>query len=295
MFAFWMVTPIEATVEVGDNISLQVLACTREDETGGTDTDLLAGLPVCKPSIRQGSWRVNGIVGGNSSVGVAHTDAGTTGSQALYIAPNVIPSQNPVTVIPSMYWAKRNVTKVFDNPPIKITIVGKELIGTASGTVASAGAGVLYDYSAKVTWTRQGRLTPGAPAEYSPRGYVKITPKHRCISALTPDSIPIEPTDATLTISLKDSTWQVVDGEGEGQIALLRYYDTCAKMLGYLELATLYIGSGGESLPVQGTFNYDGGLKITGSFKYLREGESPSKSLASLDLSRMSTDRGGRP
>jgi hypothetical protein len=278
LFAFWQITPPEASVEVGGSTIIRVLACLREDETGSSgNEDLLAGLPICKPSIRQGTWRVNGIVAGNSSVGVVHTDPGSNGSEVLYIAPNTIPSANPVSVVASMYWPRRNVTKVFNNPPVKITIVGKELTGSATGSVVSAvtSVGTLYDYTAKITWTRVQAPVVGGISVYRPQGYVKYTARNRCISAMSPDSVAIGPNDARLEISAQDSSWTA---EGGGlSMPQIRYFDTCQRMNSILEFSGApYILDGGEQkLPVQGTIKLDFGLKITGSFKYVREGESP--------------------
>jgi hypothetical protein len=277
LFAFWLITPPEATVEVGDSTTIRVLACLREDETGGSgNEDLLSGLPICRPSIRQGTWRVNGTAG-NSSVGVVHTVPGSNGSEVRYIAPNIIPSPNPVSVVASMYWPQRNLTKRFDNPPVKITIVGKELIGGATGSVISAvpSVGTLYDYTAKITWTREQGPIIGGVAVYRPRGYVKYTARNRCISAMNPDSVAIGPSDAKLEISDQDSSW-TADGGGLS-MPQIRYFDTCQRMNSILEFSGApYILAGEEQkLPVQGTIKLDYGLKITGSFKYVREGESP--------------------
>jgi hypothetical protein len=265
-------------VEVGSSVALRALACLREEETNGSeiDSDQLPALPVCRPSIRQGTWRVNGIVGGNNSVGVISTGGGS-GAEVLYIAPNNLPAPNPVTAVVSLYWPKRKVTAVLNNSPSKITVVGKTFQGTASGTVASglANVGALYDYQAKVTWTRQGSLFPGLPAQYVPSGYIKYTARNRCISQMKPDSIPITPNQATLAVNWSDSTW-TVSGLTGLIMPQIQYFDTCAKMPSYLEVsAAPYIwDDGGQHLPVQGRMDLNQGLKITASFSYLREGES---------------------
>jgi hypothetical protein len=280
LFAFWRVTPMEATVEVGGLVTLEVQACLRFEQTNGSDfdSDQLPALPQCRASIRQGTWRIA------SGSGTVNPIAGSNGAKAVYIAPNSVPSVNPVSVVPSMYWAARNVTKVFNNPPIKITVVGKELIGTASGTVASANAaiGPLYDYSAKITWTRTGSLAPGVPATYRPQGYVKLTARNRCVSQIRPDSIPLSSSDAELTISYEDSTWSV-DGGAAGGMATVGYYDTCQKANSVLILVVPYIdGPDTHPLPVKGVVTYNQGLKVSASFNYAREGESASQSVAAL-------------
>jgi len=270
-------------VEVGGSTVLRVLACLKEVESGSDiDSDQLPARPICQPSVRQGTWRVNGIVGGNNSVGVVSAGPGSNGAEVLYIAPNAVPTPNPVTVIASMYWPKRNVTKVLDKTPVKITIVGKELTGTATGTVSSgvASVGVFYDYQAKITWTREGAIFPGQPVTYRPRGYVKYVARNRCISNLRPDSVAISPSDATgdvyLTIFTADSTW-TVDGLPGLIMPQLQYFDTCAKMNDYLpSSAAPYIQSNGaQRLPVQGQIDLFGTIKAT--FSYTREGESPSQ------------------
>jgi hypothetical protein len=279
LIAFWVVLPREATVDVSGSTVLRVLACLKEVENGSQiDSDQLPALPICQPSVRQGTWRVNGIVGGNASVGVVSTDRGSNGAVVLYIAPNAVPTPNPVTVIASMYWPKRNVTKVLDKQPVKITIVGNELVGTATGTVSSAIAsvGAVYAYEAKITWTREGGPSyPGVPVSYRPRGYVKYIAKNRCVSNIRPDSVPISPSDARLQILLADSTWSVDEGAGL-TAPLLQYYDTCAKMNSVLEISVApYIWSeGDQKLPVQGTIDVVYGAKIKATFSYAREGEA---------------------
>jgi hypothetical protein len=103
-------------VKVKESTPLVVLACFREPTQplpAGPGEDELFTLPTesCYPSIRTGTWSVNGSQGGNSSVGTVAALSPT--SQALYTAPASAPGANPVTVSGDLRWEARGVTKTF--------------------------------------------------------------------------------------------------------------------------------------------------------------------------------------
>ncbi len=277
VIAFWALLPHDATIATGSSIPVRALACLKEVETSSEpsgEEETLEPLPICRPSIREATWTVDGVTNGNNNVGVVSTGTSSTASEALYLAPNTIPASNPVRVNVSLFWRARGLTKTF-REPIPIRVVGGDFVGGASGSVASGAVGTLYDYVAAVTWRRV--RTNGAVLTYQGSGYLKYTARHRCISNMRPDSIPISPAYNELTVDFNDSTWAVTESADPNQ-GLIRYYDTCAKQDAFLEVnaAPFIDGFSTNPLPIRGQINVDAGLKINATYNYAREGDSPS-------------------
>jgi hypothetical protein len=276
LIAFWVVRPFQPIiVSRGESVRLAVEACLREDETASSDPEFLPMLPgtrsgECQPSIREGTWFVNGVQGGNQSLGFVA--AGNPTSTAEFVAPSSVPSPNPVTVTASLYWRARNVTA----PPFQIPIAVRSgnLAGTASGTLSSGlvEVGDLFGFDASVTWAPEpGQGDGGGIINYQPTGTISVRAINRCISALQPETFPIEPTMGTLTINWEDGTWT-----GSG-IALppggsFRYFDTCANMEAALEasMVPFLTNDGSRPLPVQGAlaFPQGAGLGLRGTFSF---------------------------
>jgi hypothetical protein len=117
---FWRVTPTSASIATGGNVPITILACVQETSEYGDDV-LLPTSTQCAPSIRQGTWYVNGAQGGSDLYGKIVPLSPT--SSARYDAPLQPPTPNQALVLASLYWAQRGVTKTF-TIPISVTGTG---------------------------------------------------------------------------------------------------------------------------------------------------------------------------
>lgn len=295
LMAFWRITPQAPIVlDPGASVQLRVEACLEEVEqtnarrsrhtlsgrTGAAasfmDDDELPDLPprqTCAPSIREATWYVQGLNGGNASLGFVA--AGTPSTTAEFLAPNRAPTPNPVTVSVSLYWRSQGVT-ASGLPQLKVPIAIRSgnLRGTASGTLGSAIAtvGALVTFSANVTWELdRAQSIPTLGIEvFTPRGTAVVASANRCISRIRPDTVVITPDMGRLTIQRLDSLWT---GEGNAlPPGLFQYYDTCASMDSYLDvyLVPFLMDDGPQNLPVQGVLRLpaNSGTTLSGSFSY---------------------------
>ena len=291
LMAFWRIIPLEfQALDPGGSMQFTVQACLDEHYEGPAaladarnaeaararafDDDELPELPPslqCNPTIREATWSVQNVRGGNASFGFVA--AGTPTSTAEYLAPNRPPTPNPVELSVSLFWRERGLTA----PPLK-TLVGIRsgiLSGTASGTVtAAAHVGALYAFTANVTWTpdRTQSIPQLGIEVYKATGRVFVTPVHRCLSQLRPDTLVIS--SGELTIYRNEGTWK---GNGDAMPAsLISYYDTCAEMESILPVANLpFLMDQNETgepqpLPVSGRLRLpeNSGLQYEGNFNY---------------------------
>lgn len=275
LIAFWRVAPVQPIiVDRGASVQLSIEACLREDETAGSDPEFLPALPgsqggACQPSIREGTWSVNGVRGGSQSHGFVA--AGNPSSTAQFVAPASTPSPNPVTVTASLYWRARNLTA----PPFQIPIAVRSgnLVGNASGTVGSKleEVGALYSFDASVTWVPETGQGDAGIVRYYPTGTVVVRAVNRCISALQPETFPIGREAGTLTINWDDGTWSG-SGIASPPGVFFRYYDTCANMDAFLEIsmAPFLTVEGSRPLPVQGALEFppSAGIALSGTFTF---------------------------
>jgi len=154
--ALWKFSPPTATVGVNETVVLTLQACVREEE-GPDDLPSLVFEEnlICRPSIRTGRWSVNGVLGGNASVG--SVVAGTPSNSATYVAPGAVPTPNTVAVTAAMTWEARGVTKVFTS---LVTISGGSrtvhVVGEFSGTEPIASAYVFADVRDRVEFDVTG-------------------------------------------------------------------------------------------------------------------------------------------
>lgn len=272
LIARWRPDPLPPlVVDRGASASIRILACLQEEERssvpGPDGEDALVALPQCQPSIREGTWFVQGLRGGNAALGFVA--AGNPSSTAEFLAPNDVPTPNPVEVSVTLFWRARGLTA----GPFRIPVAIRSglLRGTASGTVSSfvPGVGSLYSYQARITWIPdpdQSDPVTGVEA-YTAAGTVIVTPLNRCISGLTPDSIAVLST-GTLTIYRNDSTWE---GNADARPTTgFTYYDTCANAASVLEASYLpfLLSDGVKALPVRGQLQIPGSSMLTGSFSY---------------------------
>lgn len=89
--------PLQAEVEVGKTLQLQVLSCVPLD---ADDEDELLPSSMCAATTAASTargWAANGLAGGNASVGTV-ADLGNSEGKAIYSAPARTPARNPVAV-----------------------------------------------------------------------------------------------------------------------------------------------------------------------------------------------------
>jgi hypothetical protein len=203
---YWRVQPTSATVAAGGTVPITILACTRTDVpgTGAPDDDLLASPSSCAPSVRQGTWSVNGIVPGNQTVGTVLALSPT--SKAQYTAPQVPPPLGFVNVQASMLWVQKGVTKVF-TIPIRISGVpwtGSVTLTTTGDTTWTEANG------ATTTWNYSGGATIDVKADsLQPAGDIRLVPKTITANALYKRHTHHEVTDGSCsTIEDEDETVQ---------------------------------------------------------------------------------------
>lgn len=166
--SFWKFSPRAATVGVNQTVVLTLEACVREDNAPTNEPPLvpddlpplvfdedLPGLPICRPSIRSGRWSVNGVLGGNASVG--SVVPGTPSNSATYSAPGAVPTPSTVAVTAAMTWEAHGVTKVFTS---LVTISGGSrtvhVVGEFSATEWISDAYVLADVRDRVEFDVTG-------------------------------------------------------------------------------------------------------------------------------------------
>ena len=131
-------------------------------------------------------WSVNGVVGGNSTVG---TITRSSGSGAVYTAPDKKPSPDTVTVSFQSIQTD-TLDSVSIKPPAKVKIIDG-FLSSYTGSVGFSGAN-----PAEMTYTGQGNLTwtiienlPDDLAKYEATGSLQVTttyPECSPVSASVP-------------------------------------------------------------------------------------------------------------
>jgi hypothetical protein len=84
--------PISASLKVGASLTVQLESCDSVE----VDEDLATLLGKCDPADASGlsGWSVNGVAGGNGTVGTIVAQ----GAVAIYTAPGMKPTANPVRI-----------------------------------------------------------------------------------------------------------------------------------------------------------------------------------------------------
>jgi len=124
------ISPSSANVSVGATQSFSALLC------------IAAGTAI--------AWDVNGIAGGNSTVG---TIATTGANSAIYTAPASVPGTNPVTIHATAGTQSASATvTIVSNVPVSVS-VSPASAAVAPGQRASFTASVTGTSNPAVTWT----------------------------------------------------------------------------------------------------------------------------------------------
>lgn len=151
--AFWYVDPAVLVLKPGESKPVRILVCTDSltvasggDAPDGED-DLAPIVPRrsrppagCFPSVREGTWSVNGVEGGNRFAGTVA--AGSPSSSATYTAPGEDPGF-PIVVTADLRWRARNTSREFDVP---VQLVEDTL-----------------PWSGRITWSLTGSRTESFP------------------------------------------------------------------------------------------------------------------------------------
>ena len=203
-FKKYFFKPPSATVKVGKTQTFVPFAQVLErpkncpKTTPDPDADLTPLVPKClKPVTREYPftndkdnfarlWSVNGVVGGNSTVG---TITRSSGSGATYTAPDKKPSPDTVTVSFQSIQTD-TLDSVSIKPPAKVKI-SDGFLSSYTGSVGFSGAN-----PAEMTYTGQGNLTwtiienlPDDLAKYEATGSLQVTttyPECSPVSASVP-------------------------------------------------------------------------------------------------------------
>ena len=131
------------------------------------------------------AWLVNGVLGGNSTVGTVTKNGG---SGAIYTAPTKKPSPDTVTVT----FQSVNIDTLDSVAPIASVKITDDVIQTYSGSLSFSGsnsAGVSYTGQGNVTWSLVEDL-PNDLAKYEATGSLQATTTYEdCTPAAA--SVPV--------------------------------------------------------------------------------------------------------
>lgn len=168
----YKIKPLSASVKGGLTVSLEVVFChTQDPEPDPNGGDELAYLGLTCDSNKSypvSNWSVNGVAGGNGTIGTVSGN----GATATYTAPNEPPTPNTVTVS-----ADVNAKSLKTGKPVKtvvisnITITGSEISydGNLKFSINALG-GLDITGTAVVTWTQFEDL--GDVKSYLPTGTI---------------------------------------------------------------------------------------------------------------------------
>ena len=159
--SFWKVVPASATVAAGGTVPITIEACVTGDDLGDPNGGVLTASSACAPSVRQGTWYVNGAPGGDQTHG--GVVALSPSSKALYTAPAVPPPGGVATVQAHMLWVQRGVTRIFTIP---ITIAPSPWSGKLTFTL-SGDTSWVESTGATTNWTFTGGGTVDVKADSS--------------------------------------------------------------------------------------------------------------------------------
>lgn len=163
--AGYRMIPLSKTIKVKETAALKVLVCYAKSVDENDPQPLALD---CKNANSQGTlvpseWSVNGVVGGNATVG---TVSGS-GSGATYTAPATKPTPNTVVVSASINTASHGKTIVVSN----ITISDMSVYtGTVHFTTSMPGVLTVTNGLANVTWTLIEDT--GDTRKYTPTGTI---------------------------------------------------------------------------------------------------------------------------
>jgi uncharacterized protein (DUF1800 family) len=226
-----VITPAQAQVRAGDTqqFTAQVNGAAQTGATAGTpptqhsphvDAENAQMRPhpnTAAGKNSQVSWSVNGVAGGNATVG-------TINASGLYTAPVVLPSTTSIAVTAislanSMLSGEAAVSLENPIPVVQKVLPNPVTIGnftlTVSGSKFAKGAEVLLNGAALQTTVVSGtQLTASGTATQSEEGKVTITVKNPdpgSVASQTSFALEIDP-PLTVAVKVSPATAQVRDG-----------------------------------------------------------------------------------
>lgn len=195
------IRPAAASIGTMGTVNLTVKYCQQETIPGGGQDDLVALVYGCSddedlaPLGTFSNWSVNGLGGGNSTVGTVVKTVASS-ANARYTAPATVPQANPVAVSVQAR-GRRGSTLLVSN----ITIGG---VWWGTVTIRQGAQSLVAD----VTWTQVG--TYQGLETFRPSGTVVYTPETDygplCwFVSMEPRSTPIEPDRGVMFIDWNNS------------------------------------------------------------------------------------------
>lgn len=208
----YKLTPVSAGVGPSSSVTLHIEQCFYE--TIAEDPTAVAQVLTCSSTddelvalVNASNWSVNGVRGGNASVGRVVELSGAT---ARYTAPAAVPLANPVAVSVQVATRRGSATYLVSN--INIT---SGFTGTVTHETGSGAAGERAVYT--ITWESEGAL--GSIESFTGQGTIDYTPPTQpdCTEEFTPTHAAItnaymlvnhagNPLQVTVTI---DADWDV--------------------------------------------------------------------------------------
>jgi hypothetical protein len=195
MIAGVQIAPSAATVQTGKTLPLSISVCTFEAVT--VDQDILAALVAsCDDELAPlgafTNWSVNGVRGGGLADGIVAENGGPL--HAIYTAPPVVPSNNPVAVSVATNFGGHQALLVSN-----VTVSDNG--GWTGTSVLDYGNGITV--TSTITWTYSE--TNGSLVEYTPSGVVTYHQPNEgdcAVTSITPSQHPIASGDGFLSIDV---------------------------------------------------------------------------------------------
>jgi uncharacterized protein (DUF1800 family) len=180
-------------------------------------TTLALTASVSNTSDQAVSWQVNGVAGGNATLG-------TMSATGLYTAPLDLPATQTITVTATSHYdanAKASVTIALQNPLPVVTSVSPDVIAPGAGTITINGTGFAsnatvyyagavvpsaFVSNTKMTITGTFAMPPGRLAA------IKVANPNPGAATSTPIAVPVRPAAAKMAYAdavrfLEMATW----------------------------------------------------------------------------------------
>jgi hypothetical protein len=182
--------PGSAVLQSGQSLSLQLAVCSVEDDPNNPLDGVIGDCSKLSLSGQAKNWSVNGVVGGNSSVGTVTPDLAK--GSAVYTAPAQKPSRNPVAV--SVEWS---------HPSFGQTLM------VANITIEQESA-----WQGTVTYTEKGSMT--IPAQAPRTGSVTHTYTHTETFKVT-TGVPVNGSNVQLSLDADSRILHSQSGQIRGE------------------------------------------------------------------------------
>jgi hypothetical protein len=187
----YVLKPVSAGLAPSTSLTLEIDECFYR--VIAEDPDAVAEVLTCSdsdpdvlvPLVNASNWSVNGVRGGNTSVGKI---VSMSGNSAKYTAPSAAPLANPVAASVQVHLRRGSATYLVSNLNITSGFTGTITHETGSG---NAGEKAVYT----ITWTSEGALGP--IESFSGEGTIDYTPGTQvdCTDDFSPAQAPLTSAD----------------------------------------------------------------------------------------------------